>query len=79
MLRKVKITGITTFAYLFGYGLVRFVLEFFREPGQTLFLGTMPVSQLVSILCVIAGATGICVLLFVNNRKNSKEVIIGKE
>jgi len=79
VLRKTKIKGIPTFSYLFGYGIVRFVLEFFREPGQTLFIGTMPVSQLVSILCVLAGAVGICVLLFVNNRKSSKEAIIDKE
>lgn len=72
LLRKTKITGIPTFAYLFGYGIVRFILEYFREPGQTLFIGNTPISQIVSILCVLTGAVGICILLFVNNRKNSK-------
>lgn len=71
LLRKTKIKGLPTFAYLFGYGIVRFVLEFFREQGQTLFIGNTPISQIVSILCVITGAIGICVLLFVNNRKKS--------
>lgn len=69
VLRKVKIKGIVTFAYLFGYGIVRFVLEFFRDEAQTLFIGNMPVSQLVSIGCVIIGVVGICTLLLVNNRK----------
>ena len=69
LLRKVNIKGITTFAYLFGYGIVRFILEFFRDEVQTLFIGTMPVSQLVSIGCVIIGAVGITTLLLVNNKK----------
>jgi len=70
LLRKVKLKGIVTFAYLFGYGLIRFILEFFRDEAQTLFIGSMPVSQLVSIGCVLIGAIGISVLLLVNNRRN---------
>ena len=73
LLRRVKIKGIPTFAYLFGYGIVRFILEFFRDEAQTLFIGTMPISQLVSILCVLIGAVGISVLLLVNNKKQSKK------
>lgn len=69
LLRKNKTTGMTTFAYMFGYGLVRFILEAFREEGQTLFIGRYPVSQLLSIVLVIAGVIGICTLLLVNNRK----------
>ena len=72
LLRKTKIRGLVTFAYLFSYGIVRFVLEFFRDKVQTLFIGTMPISQLVSIGCVIIGAIGITTLLLVNNRKQSK-------
>lgn len=69
LLRKVNIKGITTFAYLFGYGIIRFILEFFRDEAQTLFIGAMPVSQLVSIGCVIIGVVGISVLLLVNNKR----------
>ena len=69
LLRKCKIKGIVTFAYLFGYGLVRFVLESFRDEYQTLFVGSFPVSQLVSIGCVIIGVIGITTLLLVNNKK----------
>jgi len=74
LLRKTKIKGLTTFAYLLGYGIVRFILEFFRDEVQTLFIGTMPISQLVSIAAVLIGAVGIIVLLLVNNKKQSKNV-----
>ena len=69
LLRKNKMTGMTSFGYMFGYGLVRFILEAFREKEQTLFIGNYPVSQLLSIILVIVGVVGISVLLFVNNRK----------
>lgn len=73
ILRKVKINGIVTCSYLVGYGLIRFILETFRDEVQTLFLGSFPVSQLLSIILVVVGAVGICVLLLVNNKKNGKE------
>ena len=71
LLRKTKITGLPTCAYLVGYGLIRFVLETFRDDDQTLFIGNYPVSKLVSLACVLIGTIGICVLLFVHNRKAS--------
>ena len=71
LLRKCNIKGITTCSYLVGYGLIRFVLEFFRASEQTLYVGSFPVSQLVSIICVLLGVAGIVTLLLVNNRKNS--------
>lgn len=71
LFRKFKITGLTTSAYLFGYGLVRFILETFRADEQTLYLGNYPVSKLVSILCILTGVIGICTLLFVNNRRKN--------
>lgn len=74
LLRKTHIKGLTTFAYLVGYGIVRFILEFFRDEVQTLFIGSMPISQLVSIGCVLIGTVGISVLLLVNNKKQSKNV-----
>jgi len=70
LLRKTKVKGLTTCAYLVGYGVVRFVLEYFRAKEQTLYLLGFPVSQLVSIGCMLIGLVGICVILFVNNRKN---------
>ena len=76
LLRKCNIKGINTCAYLVGYGFIRFILEFFRAKEQTLFIGSFPVSQLVSIICVLIGVVGIVTLLLVNNRKdNSSEVV----
>ena len=69
LLRKCNIVGVNTCAYLAGYGVIRFILEFFRAEEQTLMFAGMPVSQLVSVICVLIGVIGICVLLFVNNRK----------
>ena len=71
LLRKNKMTGMTTFGYMFGYGLIRFILEGFREKNQTLFIGNYPVSQLLSIILILVGVAGIVTLLFVNNRKNN--------
>lgn len=73
LLRKIKIQGFNTFAYLFGYGIIRFVLESFRDQTQTLYLGDYPVSQLLSLILVIVGVIGICTLLLVNNKKNKEE------
>lgn len=78
VLRKVKITGIVTFSYLFGYGLIRFILESFRDQAQTLFIGDYPVSKLLSLILIIVGVIGICVLLLVNNKRNGKEKIEAK-
>lgn len=73
LLRKVKIKGLTTCGYLVGYGLIRFILEAFRAEEQTLYIGNYPVSQLVSVACVLIGVIGICTLLIVNNRKKETE------
>lgn len=73
ILRRVKIKGVTTCGYLVGYGLVRFILEAFRAEEQTLFIGGYPISQLVSVICVLVGAIGISVLLIVNNRRKGNE------
>ena len=73
VLRKVKITGLVTFSYMFGYGLIRFILESFRDQTQTLFIGNYPVSKLLSLVLIIVGVIGICTLLLVNNRKKGKE------
>lgn len=73
LLRKIKIKGIPTFSYLVGYGLVRYILETFRAQEQTLFVGSYPVSKLLSIICILVGVVGICTLLIVNNLKNKKE------
>jgi phosphatidylglycerol:prolipoprotein diacylglycerol transferase len=43
--------------YLFGYGLVRFIIEFFREPDSQLglFGGILSMGQMLCILMMLAG------------------------
>lgn len=43
-------------AYMIAYGVLRFVLEFFRGDPYRGFIGTLSVSQCISALCVITGA-----------------------
>lgn len=42
-------------AYLFVYGIVRFILEFFRGDDYRGFIAGMSVSQLISIITILAG------------------------
>lgn len=72
-LRKYKSKGINTCIYLIGYGFIRFILEFFRDPRQTLYIGGLPVSQLLSLILVFVGIIGIVALNFVNNKKTSEK------
>jgi phosphatidylglycerol:prolipoprotein diacylglycerol transferase len=73
LLRKINIKGFNTCAYLVGYGLIRFILEMFRAEEQTLYIGSYPVSQLLSLILLIGGTIGITTLLIVNHQKRQKE------
>lgn len=54
---KVKRHGIIISAFLISYGIIRFSLEFFREPDSQLgfILGSFTMGQALSLLMVIAG------------------------
>jgi len=60
--KKVKISGALFSFYLIGYGIVRFFLEFFRQPDQQLgfILGPFTMGQL---LCFVMILSGIIILL----------------
>lgn len=75
--------GIITGSYFIGYGLIRFILEYFREPDSqigfviklgkeyeplALFKSVLNIS-LGQILCFLMIVAGICVLLY--SRKSS--------
>lgn len=51
---KIKQTGIVACAYMLGYGIWRFVIEFFRSDPRGAFLG-LSTSQLISIGIVVLG------------------------
>lgn len=67
---KTKKVGVTTGTYLIIYGVVRAVLEQFRDPSESLMLGSSSgrISQIISIYLVIRG---IITLILIN--KNNKE------
>ena len=47
--------GLTTGAYLTYYGVVRFILEGFRQEKYILRLGTIAVSKLLSAIMIVVG------------------------
>ena len=71
--RIVKMLGIVTSLYLILYGIERFFLEGMRQESEILFIGNsnIPVSQVVSILFVIAGIALMIGVIF-NERKKIK-------
>lgn len=68
---KQKNNGTTTSSYLIFYGVVRCVLEQFRDPAESLTIAStgIRVSQLLSLILVIIGAIGL-VLIYRNSKKN---------
>jgi phosphatidylglycerol:prolipoprotein diacylglycerol transferase len=61
--KKSPFDGFLLAIYLIGYGFVRFVIEFFREPDTQLGLiwGVLSMGQ---ILCILMMLTGACVYMF---------------
>jgi len=79
LIRKIKETGFITFTYLLYYGIVRSILETFREvsaDNALIIPGTnIKVSQLVSIICVVVGTIGLCYILIkkIRSKADSNE------
>lgn len=80
LLRKVRLTGIVAFSYLFFYGIVRYFLEGLRISKYILYIPStnFPVSQAVSIFMVIAGVIGIAVILLRNMPSRSEHEKVDK-
>jgi phosphatidylglycerol:prolipoprotein diacylglycerol transferase len=68
--------GLPTATYLIYYGIVRTVLEQFRQEEYILRLGTMAISRLFSIAMIVIGVA-LLVLILINARK--KKVLNEKE
>ena len=62
--KKVKTKGVILALYLISYGAVRCVIETFR--GDSLYIGAIKVSQLLSLLLMVAG---IVLLVVINTKK----------
>ena len=69
---KTKKAGICTGAYLIYYGLIRSILESFRDPEYILKWGNVPVSQLMSIVFILAGI-GVFVYLIISSQEKGKK------
>ena len=55
MIRKIGIKGVIMGAYFAFYGILRAVLECFRDAHEALFIGSIKVSFLLSILLAVMG------------------------
>lgn len=69
--RKVKIRGVVTAGYLMYYGTIRTILESRRNSKFILKLGSIPFSQMMSIIMIVAGVC-LLVVVLVNYYKNKK-------
>ncbi len=69
--KKSTVNGVTTCAAIAGYGLFRFIVEFFRQPDAQigLFFGQISMGQLLSLPMFIAG-TAAALLLSRRQAKN---------
>jgi phosphatidylglycerol---prolipoprotein diacylglyceryl transferase len=58
---KVRVYGIIASVFLMGYGVFRFIIEFFREPDVQLgyFFGFLTMGQLLCVIMVLIGGAGI--------------------
>jgi phosphatidylglycerol:prolipoprotein diacylglycerol transferase len=68
--RKSPFDGFLFAAYLFGYGFVRFFIEFFREPDVQLGLVWGGIFSMGQVLCLIMMTVGIMIYLFRKPRKS---------
>ena len=70
LFKKRKYDGQIFAGYLISYGVGRFFIEGLRT--DSLYIGSIRVSQLVAVLCVVAGAA----LMIVNLRKKDRKVTL---
>jgi phosphatidylglycerol:prolipoprotein diacylglycerol transferase len=66
--RKSPFDGVLIALYIMGYGIVRFFIEFFREPDAQLgfIWGSLSMGQ---VLCVLMMLAGVCIFFYTRNRR----------
>ncbi len=69
VLKKVKISGIILGGYMVLYGILRAVLEGLRDSEAALFIGGLKVSQVLSIIIIIAGVCLIVCKVIIEAKK----------
>lgn len=70
VVNKRRFSGQVAYSYAILYGVGRFMIEGLRM--DSLYLGDFRVSQLVAVLSVIMGVTGLCINFANMRKKNSK-------
>ena len=72
LLRKTKTSGVVFASYMISYGIIRALIEGIR--GESLYIGAtgIRVSQLLSLILVVAGIVLLIVLLVKNKQQNNK-------
>ncbi|MBQ7453086.1 MAG: prolipoprotein diacylglyceryl transferase [Clostridia bacterium] len=70
---KTKKTGICTATYLIYYGVIRSILESFRDKQYVLKWGNVPISQLISVLFILAGIS-IVIWMVISQKKAKTQV-----
>lgn len=71
---KVKTRGVMLSLYLISYGVVRCIIETFR--GDSLYIGTMKVSQLLSLILMVVGIILLLVIYTKKRKANESKHII---
>lgn len=71
LIKKVKIKGVVMCAYFIGYGIIRFFIEGLRT--DSLYWGSIRVSQLLSLIMVVA-SIGFLIYLLCKHKKNEKNI-----
>lgn len=71
--RRIRFSGGVSALFILGYGIIRFALEYFREPdaGAPIFWGTLTLGQVYSIPLVVIGAA-----LFLWLREKSRGTLV---
>ena len=75
IIKKVKTTGIMTGLYCVLYGVIRCLIETLR--GDSLYIGAMKVSQLLSVFVIIGGL--IMILVAIDYKKNKESDLAFKQ
>ena len=70
LVSKTNIKGVVLSNYLITYGTIRAVLEYFRDPAESLVIGStgIRVSLLLSLILVVVGAVMLLVIINKNKR-----------
>ena len=73
--KRVRISGVLFSFYLIGYGIVRFFLEFFRQPDEQLgfIFGSFTMGQILCFMMILLG--GIILMIRISKNKESSVLL----